>query len=198
MEPVAPAAACATGLLNRDVAWIEAAVEQGALVRVARVGLVAALVYVRTLLSSMPRCAHGRRPDCVADAVQSPPARRHCEFPPLRATATLTEKVRRRVVRWFRIQRLLDADAAADMLRWENSGFSVDASVRITLIDRDVPSYFKSLEHLLRYCARPPFALERLSVIRGEDGGISRVCYVLPRIGRPMAHRQASAWRGGS
>jgi hypothetical protein len=43
--------------------------------------------------------------------------------------------------------------------------------VRITLIDRDVPSYFQSLEHLLRYCARPPFALERLSVIR----------YVLPR-----------------
>jgi len=58
---------------------------------------------------------------------------------------------------------------AADMLAWENSGFSVDASVRITLIDRDVPSYFRSLEHLLRYCARPPFALERLSVIRGPD-----------------------------
>ena len=51
--------------------------------------------------------------------------------------------------------RLLDAAAAADMLTWENSGFSVDASVRITLIDRDVPSYFQSLEHLLRYCARP-------------------------------------------
>jgi hypothetical protein len=26
------------------------------------------------------------------------------------------------------------------MLAWENSGFSVDASVRITLLDRDVPS----------------------------------------------------------
>ena len=95
--------------------------------------------------------------------------------------AGLTEKVRRRVVRWFRMQRLLDADAAADMLARENSGFSVDASVRITLIDRDVPSYFQSLEHLLRYCARPPFALERLSVIRGEDGRIARVRYVLPR-----------------
>ena len=95
--------------------------------------------------------------------------------------AALTEKVRRRVVRWFRMQRLLDADAAADMLARENSGFSVDASVRITLIDRDVPSYFKSLEHLLRYCARPPFALERLSVRCGEDGRITRVRYVLPR-----------------
>ena len=79
------------------------------------------------------------------------------------------------------MQRLLDADAAADMIARENSGFSVEASVRITLIDRDVPSYFQSLEHLLRYCAGPPFALERLSVIRGEDGRISRVRYVLPR-----------------
>ena len=79
------------------------------------------------------------------------------------------------------LERLLDADAAAAILRWENSGFTVDASVRITLIDRDVPSYFQSLEHLLRYCARPPFALERLSVIRGRDGRIARVHYVLPR-----------------
>ena len=79
------------------------------------------------------------------------------------------------------MQRLLDVDAAADMLAWENSGFSIDASVRITLIDRDVQSYFRSLEHLLRYCARPPFALERLSVIRGADGRITRVRYVLPR-----------------
>jgi hypothetical protein len=51
--------------------------------------------------------------------------------------ATLTERVRCCVVRWFRMQRLLDADAAADMVARENSRFSVDASVRITLIDRD-------------------------------------------------------------
>jgi len=95
--------------------------------------------------------------------------------------AALTERVRRRVIRWFRLTRLLDAAAAAGMLAWENSGFSIDASVRITLIDRDVPSYFQSLGHLLRYCARPPFALERLSVIRGADGRATRVRYVLPR-----------------
>jgi hypothetical protein len=47
--------------------------------------------------------------------------------------ATLTERVRRRVIRWFRLAGLLDAAAAADMLAWENSGFSIDASVRITL-----------------------------------------------------------------
>jgi hypothetical protein len=103
--------------------------------------------------------------------------------------ATLTERVRRRVIRWFRMQRLLDAAAAAEMLAWENSSFSVDASVRITLLDRDVPSYFESLEHLLRYCARPPFALERLSVIRGPDGRIARIRYVLPR-------HKAANWAG--
>jgi len=83
----------------------------------------------------------------------------------------------------------VDAAAAADMLAWENSGFSVDASVRITLVDRDVPSYFQSLEHLLRYCARPPFALERLSVIRGPAGRIAGVRYVLPR-------HKAATWVG--
>jgi hypothetical protein len=66
--------------------------------------------------------------------------------------------------------RLLDAAAAADMLVRESSGFSIDASVRIALVDRDMPSYFQSLEHLLRYYARPPFALDRLSVARDAPG----------------------------
>jgi|GEM_PF-1099056 len=77
------------------------------------------------------------------------------------------------------------------MLAWEHSGFSIDASVRIALIDRDVPSYFRSLEHLLRYCARPPFALERLSGSRGADGQIARIRYVLP------SHKAAN-WVGPS
>jgi hypothetical protein len=120
-------------------------------------------------------------PAAAAPAGDAPPT-----FLPARPVtaadlAALTKRVRRRVIRWFRLARLLDAAAAADMLAWENSGFSVDASVRISLLDRDVPSYFQSLEHLLRYCARPPFALERLSVIRGPDGRISRIRYVLPR-----------------
>ncbi len=97
--------------------------------------------------------------------------------------------MRRRVIRWFRLNRLLDAAAAADMLALENSGFSIDAIVRITPIDRDVPNYFQSLDHLLRYCACPPFALERLSAIRGAGGRITRGHYVLPR------HRAAN-WVG--
>ena len=39
--------------------------------------------------------------------------------------ATLTERVRRRMIRWFRLNRLLAA--AADILAWEHSGFSIPA-----------------------------------------------------------------------
>jgi hypothetical protein len=80
---------------------------------------------------------------CATDGVFVPTGGGPPAFLPARPItqadlATLTEKLRRRVVRWFRMQRLIDADAASDMLRWENSGFSVDASVRITLIVRYV------------------------------------------------------------
>ena len=54
------------------------------------------------------------------------------------------------------------------MLTWQHSGFSVDASVRISLADRDVPGYSRSLEHLLRYCARPAFALDRMPGILAD------------------------------
>jgi len=107
--------------------------------------------------------------------------------------AALTERVRRRVIRWFRLTRLLDTAAAADMLTWENSGFSVNASVRITLIDRDVPSYFRSLEHLLRYRARPPFALERLSVIRGPDAASPASATCCPGTKPPTGSGPAAA-----
>ena len=128
---------------------------------------------------------------CATEGVFVPPADgARCDTPPAflparpinqADLAALTERVRRRVIRWFRLTRLLDTAAAADMLAWENSGFSIDASVRISLIDRDLPSYFRSLEHLLRYCAWPPFALERLSVTRDASARATKVRYVLPR-----------------
>jgi hypothetical protein len=123
---------------------------------------------------------------CASDGVFVPTGDGPPAFLPARPLmqadlATLTERVRCRMIRWFRLTHLLDASAAADMLAWENSGFSIDASVRVAMLDRDVPSYFQSLEHLLRYCARPPFALERLSVTRDGSGRIARVRYVLPR-----------------
>ena len=60
---------------------------------------------------------------------------------------------------------------------------SVPKRLRCFLADRP---YFQSLEHLRRFCARPLFALERLSVIRDANGRISRVRYAMPRpTGRP-------------
>ena len=111
--------------------------------------------------------------------------------------AHVTERIRTRLVRWFRRKRFLDAEAATAMRAWAHSGFSIDASVRVTLVGRDVPSYFWSLEHLLRYCARPAFALERLSLLSGHDGSPERIRYTLPRHKRsqwigPGRRRQAT------
>ena len=80
-------------------------------------------------------------------------------------------RVWQRVLRWFARQGYLDKDDAKDMAEWRNGGgFSVDASVRIEANDR------AGLERLLRYCARPPFALERLEAIDGQ-----RLIYRLPK-----------------
>jgi hypothetical protein len=55
----------------------------------------------------------------------------------------------------------------------------------------------------LRYCARPPFALERLSVTRGPDGRIARIRYVLPRhkaanwVGRGRGRKSTRAGANG-
>ena len=68
------------------------------------------------------------------------------------------------------------------MLAWEHGGFSIDASVRIKLFRLQLRFSCKPGEHLLRYSARPPFALERLSVIRGDDGRIACIRSVLPSI----------------
>jgi hypothetical protein len=54
---------------------------------------------------------------------------------------------------------LLDQHTVDDMLTWQASGgLSLDASVRIHGVDS------AGRERLLRYCARPPFALERMRI----------------------------------
>ena len=83
------------------------------------------------------------------------------------------------------------------MLTWQHSGFSVDASVRISLADQDVPGYFQSLEHLLRYCARPAFALDRLSVVPGTGNSPERVRYTLPRHKRGTGFHTPQAFQVG-
>ena len=59
------------------------------------------------------------------------------------------------------------------MGQWDHGGgFSVDASVRIEAADR------AGRERLLRYCARPPFALDRLRELDPE-----RLVYDPPKAG---------------
>jgi Putative transposase len=73
------------------------------------------------------------------------------------ALAAGAVQVRRRVLRWFALRGLLEAVDVKSMLGWEHGGFSLDAAVRIAGDDR------AGLKRLLRYCARPAFALERLT-----------------------------------
>jgi hypothetical protein len=65
------------------------------------------------------------------------------------AVAVIAEQVRVRVLRWFARSGLIEPGDAREMLTWENSGFSLDAAVRVGAHDR------AGLERLLRYCARP-------------------------------------------
>ena len=61
--------------------------------------------------------------------------------------------LRRRILRAFVGRGLMECFEAKEMLGYKHSGFSVDTSVCITAHDR------AGLERLLRYCARPPFAM---------------------------------------
>jgi hypothetical protein len=83
------------------------------------------------------------------------------------------ELVRNRVLSLFVRRGLLASEAAADMSQWEHgSGFSLDATIRIAAHDR------AGLERLLRYCARPAFARERLE---WADDKQEYLLYHLPR-----------------
>ena len=64
--------------------------------------------------------------------------------------------LRRRILRAFVGRGLLESCDAKEMLAYQHSGFTVDAGVCIEAHDR------AALERLLRYCARPPFAMDRL------------------------------------
>lgn len=72
------------------------------------------------------------------------------------AVAQVQATLRKRILRGFVARGLLEKADAKDMLAYQHSGFSVDAGVCIEAHDR------AALERLLRYCARPPFAMERL------------------------------------
>lgn len=71
---------------------------------------------------------------------------------------------------------LLEEHTAREMLAWDHAGgFSLDARVRIAAHDR------AGLERLLRYCARPPFALNRIEWQGSGEGEEGVVFYRPPR-----------------
>ena len=92
------------------------------------------------------------------------PVRFH-ETPALSAKqlTDIQRNIRRRLLRALTRRGLLEAEVAEDMDSWDHGGgFSLDAGVHIEADDRS------GLERLLRYCARPVFALERLRQIDPE------------------------------
>ena len=83
--------------------------------------------------------------------------------------AAVQRQVRARVLRWFARAGHLDAADARDMASWDHgAAFSLDASV----LGSKAPSAPGSRRRL-RYCARPPFALERREQL-GDDELIYR------------------------
>ena len=87
--------------------------------------------------------------------------------------AAVERVVATRVLRLFERRGVLSSEATREMASWgHNSGFSVDASVRIEAKD------CAGLERLARYCARPVFASERLSWAREGE----RLVYRLPKL----------------
>ena len=77
--------------------------------------------------------------------------------------AHLQRTIRQRIVRLFVRRGLLDKAEGQAMITCEHDGgFSLDTSVRIEAHDR------QGLERLLRYCARPAFAQERLRQLGPE------------------------------
>jgi hypothetical protein len=90
----------------------------------------------------------------------------------------LTRTLQRRILRYFHRHDILERHVTDDMSTWQGTGgFSLDASVRVGGTDR------AGLERLVRYLARPPFALERLQPYGSEplSSPNARILYRFPR-----------------
>jgi hypothetical protein len=89
------------------------------------------------------------------------------------AFADVQARARTRVLSTLVRRGMIDNDDVTEMRAWaHDGGFSVDGSVLIEGADRT------GLERLLRYCARPPFALEHLHQ-RDTDHLVYRNPYAL-------------------
>jgi len=66
------------------------------------------------------------------------------------------DQIRKRVLKLFDRKKWINKTETEEMLKWDNSGFSLNASVRVEAWDS------AGRERLLRYCSRPSFASENL------------------------------------
>ena len=88
------------------------------------------------------------------------------------AVSVVQRRIRSRVLRIAVRHGALTPEVANDLAGWgHGGGFSLHAAVRLEAEDR------AGLERLLRYCARPAFASERLT----WDGPDQPVRYALPK-----------------
>ncbi len=68
----------------------------------------------------------------------------------------MTECFRRRVIRFFLDRELITKSFASNLLSWKNSGFSIDASLRLYGSDDKVR------ESIAQYLVRPPLSLNKI------------------------------------
>ncbi|MCC6473622.1 MAG: transposase [Burkholderiales bacterium] len=121
--------------------------------------------------------AHTHLHCCLTDGVFSLDAAGALRFHPTvdldpAAISAVQQRIRSRVLRIAVRPGALTPQVAAELARWgHGGGFSLHAAVRIEAEDR------AGLERLLRYCARPAFASERLA----WDGSDQPVRYTLSK-----------------
>jgi hypothetical protein len=80
----------------------------------------------------------------------------HEAFLTLDDIADTQDCIQKQVLKLFGRRGWFDEETIEKMLSYENSGFSLDAKVRVESWDRE------GLERVIRYCGRPPFASENL------------------------------------
>ena len=86
---------------------------------------------------------------------------------------TVIKTTQQKVLKLFVRKGILEQYEMDNMLQWRHhGGFSIDASVQIHEND------CAGLERLLRYCARPPFSMNRLHRVFGSD---DKLIYQLPK-----------------
>ena len=77
-------------------------------------------------------------------------------FIPIHAVEKIIEVFRRRVISFFLDRELITKSFASNLLNWKNSGFSIDAKLRLYGSDN------KTRESIAQYIVRPPLSLKKI------------------------------------